>query len=191
MPSTSRGQLLSHVLLLLRPLLLYGSPGLEPVRPETNRCSDPVFTEHSFNKHCGAPLSSPCFNSTRCSRSPLGSEETDASSVHSSWTGGAESSGPRIYVFDNDCSLSDSASISLDAVDKEGEALRNEPLSEHLLSWVFRDAAQQAGVLAATYESACMFIHVSWGEKEPCAVNTPLWDNGSNHVMVNFGDHGR
>ncbi len=167
--------------------------GLEPVRTDPSRCSNSEFTDRAFERRCGTPLSSPCFNVSRCSGPPLGSGDRHFFSPGSieALVGGGAASGSQIYVFDNYCSLADSDSISEDALDKEGEPLRNEELQEHILSWVFRDAARQAGALAATYESACMFIDISWGEKEPCPVNAPLWNNGSNHVMVNFGDKGR
>ena len=59
------------------------------------------------------------------------------------------------------------------------------------LGWVFRAAAQEAGVLAPTYESACVIMHVSTSGDEQCAVQSHLWNNGSNHVMVDFYDQGR
>jgi len=61
----------------------------------------------------------------------------------------------------------------------------------HFIGWVFRNAAREAGVLAPTYESACIFMHVSRGGSERCAVDSHLWNNGANHVMVDFGDNGR
>jgi len=196
--SSTRGPLLGYVLVLLLSLLFDGNPlaaeleiapdvsRLGPVRTDPSRCSNSEFTDRVFERRCGTPLSSPCFNASRCAGPPLGSGGNGILPPD-----GGAASGPKIYVFDNYCSLADSDAISSDALDNAGEPLRKEELDEHILSWVFRDAAREVGALAATYESACMFIDVSWGEKEPCAVNTPLWNNGSNHVMVNFGDKGR
>lgn len=93
--------------------------------------------------------------------------------------------GLAIYVFDSDCSLSDSGDLSFDGVGRGGEQ------NPHYIDWVFRNAAREAGVLATAYDSACLFLHVTRGEKEPCAVSTPLWNSGLNHVMVDFGDEGR
>lgn len=150
---------------------------------EINRCSNSDFNVDKFDTTCGPPLSSPCFDFSRCTLS--------VPDYDSSETAAAGGGGPKIYVYDHGCSLSDSDSISLDGQEDGGPALENEVLNSHIISWVFRDAAEERGVLAETYDSACVFIHVSWGEKEPCAVNQPLWDNGRNHVMVNFGDKGR
>lgn len=83
----------------------------------------------------------------------------------------------KMYVYDDGCSLSDSDSPSYSS--QEG-VIRT-----------FKNAAREAGVLAATYESACLFVHVSRADNKPCAVNAPLWNSGMNHVMVNFGDQGR
>lgn len=191
-----RGLRLSGMGSILRisPLVYHGLPlvvalgscrvvgGLEEVRTsDTNRCSDSDFSVDKFETTCGAPLSSPCFDFSRCDLSPLDHDSSEN-------TGGG---GPKIYVYDHGCSLSDSASISLDGREDGGPALESEKLYAHELSWVFRNAAAERGVLAETYDSACAFIHVSWGEKEPCAVKQPLWHHGSNHVMVNFGDKGR
>ena len=206
MSSTSR-RLLGRVLLLLAPLPFHGNPlpptvdvysesggGLKPVRTDTNRCSDSEFDNNMYNRQCGSPLSSPCFNFSRCAL-PLTAQEATATfttpSSNSFATDAGGASGVKIYVFDNECSLADSDSISSEAVDEDGVALRAEGLYKHTISWIFRDAAREAGVLAATYESACIFLHVGWAESEPCPVNAPLWNNGSNHVMVNFGDNGR
>lgn len=57
---------------------------------------------------------------------------------------------------------------------------------------IWRDAANEMGVLAETYESACMFIHVNNRvDREPCAVDTPLWNYGANHFMIDLTDSGR
>eukprot|EP00903_Cladosiphon_okamuranus_P016255 g14993.t1 len=70
----------------------------------------------------------------------------------------------------------------------------------HFMGWVFREAARDAGVLAESYESACVLMHVTGSGKvltdeqrkwSRCPVRSPLWNNGTNHVMVDFGDDGR
>ncbi len=73
----------------------------------------------------------------------------------------------------------------------DGRGVGDEEDDEHFIGWVFRNAAREAGVLAPTYESACVFMHVTRGEKDRCAVHAPLWNDGANHVMVDFGDTGR
>ncbi len=80
--------------------------------------------------------------------------------------------------------LSDSSALLTRNVTAAGEE------SNHL-GWVFRNAALEAGVLAPTYESACIILHVSTNGEEGCAFKSPLWNNGSNHVMVDFFDKGR
>lgn len=205
-----RRGLLGDILVVLLPLLLRGqalSPslgassrfaGVGPLPSDTNRCSNSEYTNDTFYRGCGAPLASPCFNFSRCSLFPAPEDAPSSVSTRSSNSmfggvgdgggGGAGASGVKIYVFDSLCSLSDSDSIPFEA---QGEPLARGQRYAHALSWVFRNAAREAGVLAATYDSACMFIHVGWREPEPCPVNTPLWNNGSNHVMINFGDGGR
>lgn len=149
---------------------------------------------------CGPPMSSPCVNLSRCH----GGDTAVLPAVRGAHDGVKAFT---IYVFDSSCSLSDSANLSFDGGDRRGE---DDP---HHIDWVFRNAAREAGVLAATYDSACLFMHVTrgegacavstpwWnlglfmhvtrGEREPCAVSTPLWNSGVNHVMVDFGDQGR
>lgn len=49
--------------------------------------------------------------------------------------------------------------------------------------WV--EALREAGMLADTYEEACVFIHVNThNHDQPCAVNATLWNDGANHVMM-------
>lgn len=127
---------------------------------------------------CGPPLSSPCINLSRC-------HAGDIASLPAVRGGHDGVSGLKIYVFDSGCSLSDSRDLSFDG---GGPGREQDP---HFIDWVFRNAAREAGVLATTYDSACLFVHVTRGEKEPCAVSTPLWNSGVNHVMVDFGDEGR
>lgn len=139
---------------------------------KTNRCLDGKFTRAMFDKGraCGAPFSLPCFNYSRCAMPSPNSGTSVAS--------GGEIGGPKIYVYDFGCSLSDSDSPSYR--DQEEGVVRT-----------FQNAAREAGVLAATYESACVFLHVSRADSNPCAVKAPLWNSGVNHLMVNFGDQGR
>eukprot|EP00752_Nemacystus_decipiens_P003214 g2975.t1 len=158
------------------------SPPISPAAQttgSTNRCSDREFTTSTFDKGrtCGSPLSLPCFNYSRCAMPSPNSRDSAAGSAVSS-AGLGEVSSPKIYVYDADCSLSDSDSPSYNG-------------QEEGLIHSFQNAAREAGVLAATYGSACVFVHVSRADNKPCAVGTPLWNSGMNHMMVNFGDQGR
>eukprot|EP00903_Cladosiphon_okamuranus_P016254 g14992.t1 len=73
-----------------------------------------------------------------------------------------------------------------------GTGMGEEQEDSHYIGWVFREAAREAGILAESYESACMIMHVSSQEHQrECALRSPLWNNGTNHVMVDFGDKGR
>lgn len=91
-----------------------------------------------------------------------------------------------MYVYDEECSLADSEFLSVDGKTRDGEKL-----GPHDVAWFWRRALKEAGLLAETYESACMFIHVSWVGVKPCAAEAPLWNGGANHVMVDFSDKGR
>lgn len=72
----------------------------------------------------------------------------------------------------------------------DGTGLGQEKEDSHYIGWVFRNAAREAGVLADSYESACVIMHVNRVKGEPCATRSPLWNNGVNHIMVDFGDWG-
>lgn len=133
----------------------------------TKRCSDVDMSIFEKGRDCGPPLTAPCFDFSRCAPNASASDGVG---------------GPKIYVFDSDCSLSDSDSPSFHGEEENG--LPN-------LGAVFQHAAREAGILATTYESACMFLYAGRAEREACAVNTPLWKSGANHVMVNFGDNPR
>lgn len=51
----------------------------------------------------------------------------------------------------------------------------------------WREAVWKAGMLADTYEEACLFIHVNThNHDEPCATRSPLWNGGANHIMMEF-----
>lgn len=45
----------------------------------------------------------------------------------------------------------------------------------------------KAGMLANTYEEACLFIHVNThNHDEPCATRAPMWNGGVNNIMMEF-----
>lgn len=75
----------------------------------------------------------------------------------------------------------------------DGTAVGEEDGDPHFIGWVFRNAAREAGALAESYEGACVIMHVSRGGRgtHDCALRSPLWNDGVNHVMVDFGDTGR
>ena len=86
--------------------------------------------------------------------------------------------GPSIYVFDATCSLANSSALP--------------PSRESLmLSHTWREMARDAGVLSETYEDACLFLHVNKRLGTPCPAESPLWNGGRNHVMVDFTDRTR
>ncbi|CAN0259316.1 unnamed protein product, partial [Ascophyllum nodosum] len=91
--------------------------------------------------------------------------------------------GPTIYVHDGDCSLADSSDLT--SVATNSRRVQDHP------GTAWREAAKEAGVLAETYESACAFIQVNPKSNHPCPVDTPLWNDGANHLMVDFGDISR
>lgn len=72
----------------------------------------------------------------------------------------------------------------------DGTGLGQEKEDSHYIGWVFRNAAREAGVLADSYETACVFMHVNMVNEESCVTRAPLWNNGVNHVMVDFSDWG-
>lgn len=131
--------------------------------PIPNRCSEMDLSLFDMGKICGSPLSSPCFDHRRCEAA-------------------LEGNGPSIYVYDYDCTLTDSYSLPMATEVENGR----------MLSPVFRNAAHNAGVLAKTYASACVFIHVNNRvDQEPCATTSPLWNNGANHLMIDLTDSTR
>lgn len=87
--------------------------------------------------------------------------------------------GPTVYIYDADCSLENSSELP--------------PSNESLqLSYTWREAAREAGILAETYEAACMFVHVNKRtDRDPCPVGMPMWNGGANHVMVDLTDNTR
>ena len=136
-----------------------------PGSHQTNRCSDLNMNLFDKGKMCGSPLSHPCFDYSRCDLGPGGN-------------------GINMYVHDGECSLRNSSELSFDG------KLNGEKL-DHQEGWVWRSALRDAGLLAETYESACLFIHVSLRSRKPCPPTTPLWNGGVNHVMVDFSDLNR
>ena len=86
---------------------------------------------------------------------------------------------PLVYVYDDTCSLAPSSALP--------------PSNESLmLSHSWREAARNAGVLAEHYDEACLFISINkLIYRPPCATSSPLWNAGSNHVMVDLTDRTR
>lgn len=146
----------------------WGFQSRGPVTAESNRCADLDMSVFAKAMTCGSPLSYPCFEHHRCTPQEEGG------------------SGTGMYVYDEECSLADSEFLSVDGKTRDGEKL-----GPHDVAWFWRRALKEAGLLAETYESACMFIHVSWVGVKPCAAEAPLWNGGANHVMVDFSDKGR
>lgn len=86
--------------------------------------------------------------------------------------------GPSIYVFDATCSLANSSALP--------------PSKESpMLSHTWREMARAAGVLSESYWDACLFLHVNKRLGAPCPAESPLWNGGKNHVMVDFTDRTR
>lgn len=134
--------------------------------PESNRCSDVDQTLFTKGMECGPPLSLPCFDHNRCSS--------------------LENTG--IYVFDEDCSLSTTSDL---LAGPDGQKVAGIRMNRDHVAWELRNAAKEAGILAETYETACIFIHIDVGREWPCAVDQPLWNGGSNHLMLDMTDDGR
>lgn len=63
-------------------------------KPDTNRCWDFDLSLLQKGMICGSPLSYPCFDFGRCQSPPAGS-------------------GPTMYVYDHDCTLSDSRELPM------------------------------------------------------------------------------
>ena len=140
--------------------------------PPSNSCADLELSSFDKGKSCGFPLAYPCFDHFRCLSPPQGP-------------------GPRFYIYDQKCSLANSSELP-----KAGEIPGGAPGSKrlnHQIAWYWRQAAMEAGVLAEAYESACLFVHVKTGHdtNQPCAVHSPLWNGGANHIMVDISDKGR
>ena len=104
------------------------------------------------------------------------------------------------WLFGTSLLLPSALSNSSEMLAADGTGLGAEKDNTHFIGWVFRDAAREAGILAESYESACVFMHVTAAGKKftneqrqwhECPVRSPLWNDGTNHVMVDFGDDGR
>lgn len=132
-----------------------------------NLCSNLDLSAFDAGQACGSPLSAPCFDHSRCrccdsSRRPR----------------------PTMYVYDDNCSLADSRELP-----KGTEEVADD---RNRMNSYWRKAAHDAGLLAETYDSACLFVHVNQRvDREPCAPHAPLWNRGANHVMVDLTDYTR
>lgn len=133
--------------------------------PVRNSCSEIDLSIVEPGRVCGSPLGQPCFDFSRCR--PVSQ-------------GGL---GPTIYVYDHDCTLKDSSELEFAREVDDG----------HFLSPIWRDAARDVGVLAEKYETACAFIEVNMrrAKDPPCATRSPLWNNGVNHLIMDFTDTSR
>ncbi|CAM9896538.1 unnamed protein product, partial [Ectocarpus fasciculatus] len=139
--------------------LLFDEPPVlrHPIKDEwVQRCSNLNASSFANGSVCGPPLAQPCFDHSRCGSTSL----------------------PKIYVYDQECSLADSSGLRINDhtnLDKQ----HKEPY--------WREAVWRAGLLANTYEEACLFIHVNThNHDEPCATRAPLWNEGVNHIMMEF-----
>lgn len=132
-----------------------------------NNCARVNMSHVEKGNICGPPFGVPCFDYGRCRPTSEGG------------------TGVSIYVYDEECTLEDSSLLET----------ASEVENARMLSPIFREAAKELGLLAESYETACIFIHVNNAIKlrdnTPCAVNTPLWRNGANHLMVDLSDNSR
>lgn len=153
-----------------RPTLSMVGPGSPSFKEYTfgeagpSGCPELDLSHFKRGRECGLPLSIPCFDYKRCHPK---SEE-----------GG----GFKVYVYDEHCSLDAS---------KDMPSLYTPTAAPDC---AVRHVARELGLLAETYESACLFIHVrnhAWGVKNLCATSAPSWNNGANHLMVDFTDQTR
>ena len=150
--------LIHHRKRIIRTFLLIGDP-------PTNSCADLEISSFDKGTSCGFPPAYPCFDHFGCLLPHQGS-------------------GPRLYVYDQDCTLANSSELT--AVSGGTRQYHHEIVS------YWRQAAMEAGVLAEAYKSACLFVHVRKHQAEqPCAAHSPLWNGGANHIMVDFTDGGR
>jgi len=136
-------------------------------KPEPNSCLDMDMSVFARGFSCGSPMSKPCFDFEACSLQDS----------------------PSIYVYDSACSLQDSSSLLARDVASEPEGAR---MNHYYLEWIMRKEIQEAGLLAESYESACLYVHVGEGRRRnPCPVDAPLWEEGMGHVMIDMSDDGR
>lgn len=151
------------------PVILIQPTAPEPIwsgvgHPTTNACRDVDMSLFEKGLMCGPPLSQPCFDFGRCA---------------------AES----VYIYDSECSLLDSSTL----LEQDGsQQVDSHHMNHHYLEWLLRNEAKDAGLLAETYDSACLYVHVGkGGSEEACAVRSPQWNEGSHHLMVDMSDVGR
>lgn len=88
----------------------------------------------------------------------------------------------RVYVYDEDCSL------------KASKEMPSFYTPTAPIDCAMRHVARELGILAETYETACLFIHVrvhAWGVQNLCAPSAPSWNHGANHLMIDFTDETR
>ncbi|CAN0320203.1 unnamed protein product, partial [Pylaiella littoralis] len=126
-------------------------------------CHDVKMSVFAKGVDCGAPLSEPCFDFERCPNGSAG-----------------------IYVYDGNCSLADSSAL---LEPQEKTQTRWERKCDDL-DIILRNEAENVGLLAQTYESACLFVAATT-RFTSCAVGQPLWNGGSNHLLVDLSDRGR
>lgn len=134
--------------------------------PVRNSCSEIDLSVLDPGRVCGSPLGEPCFDHSRCKPVSEGGP------------------GATIYVYDHDCTLKNSSELEF-----ADEAIED----GHFLSPIWRKAARELGVLAETYESACAFIEVNMRRPHdaPCSTSAPLWNEGKNHMILDFTDSSR
>lgn len=133
--------------------------------PTRNSCSEIDLSTLELGRTCGSPLGQPCFDMSRCVPVSQGGP------------------GPTIYVYDHDCTLKKSSELGFATEVDNGR----------MLSPIWRDAARDLGVLAEEYDTACAFIEVNMRlpKDPPCATKSPLWNNGKNHLILDFTDSSR
>lgn len=140
---------------------------------EETRSVEATPSLHGRSIGC-AELDMSLFSRGRTCGSPLSEDCFDSSRC-------GDEHAPQVYVYDFDCSLEDSDRLSLNG----------DGLNEHHIAWYWRRILHEKGQLSPTYESACIFISVNRDPGEPCAVRAPLWNDGANHLMVDFSDDTR
>eukprot|EP00752_Nemacystus_decipiens_P005375 g4875.t1 len=124
------------------------------------RCSRFHESNFELGAVCGGPLTEPCFERERCE------------------TGEGGATVPKIYVYDRECSLTDSYQLPMSDHSKDDRQNQDS---------YWREAVWKAGMLAETYEEACLFIHVNThNHDEPCATRAPQWNGGVNNIMMEF-----
>ncbi|CAM9146099.1 unnamed protein product [Scytosiphon promiscuus] len=145
-----------------------GSHSITPER--TQLCSKGNLASFDKGRACGAPLGAPCFDQSLCRRGNVGEGS------------------PKVYVYDNECTLA--ASSQVRTTNRTNDRANHQYHDHQHEYW--REAARKLGLLAETYEEACLFIHVETSSAPvPCATNAPLWNEGANHLIMQFSDLSR